>query len=484
MKILFVATEASPFFKTGGLGDVIGSLPKALLKEGADVRVIMPKYSSIPSSYREKMVHKAAITVPVGWRRQFCGLEEYTELDVPFYFIDNDFYFAREGIYGFYDDAERFAFFCRAVLDALPYLEFQPDIIHCHDWPTGMVSTFLKAHYQNNEFYQDIKTVFTIHNLRYQGLFPKEILGELLDLGEEYFNMGGLEFYGQVNYLKGGLVFSDLVTTVSPTYAMEIQTPEFGENLDGLLSKKAGSLMGIANGIDDNYNPQTDPELFINYKVSTVKKQKNKEKLQEILGLPVNGKLPMVALISRLVEQKGLELIRDVINEILAMDLQLVVLGTGEGKYEEMFKEAAGRYPEKLSANLFFDDSLARKIYSASDIFLMPSLFEPCGIAQLIAMRYGCVPLVRETGGLKDTVHNFENLTGEGSGFTFVNYQAEDLLNTLNRAVILYRDKSLWLKISKNISKKDLSWRKPAKEYLALYHGLLGVLEENLNVYG
>lgn len=484
MKILFVATEASPFFKTGGLGDVIGSLPKALQKEGLDVRVIMPKYSNIPLSYREKMVQKAEITVPVGWRKQFCGLEELAEGDIPFYFINNDYYFAREGIYGFYDDGERFAFFCRAVLEALPYLEFQPDIIHCHDWQTGMVSTFLKAHYQQDDFYQDIKTIFTIHNLRYQGLFPKDVLGELLNLGEEYFNMEGLEFYGQVNYLKGGLVFSDLVTTVSPTYALEIQTPQFGENLDGLLSKKADSLKGIVNGIDDNYNPQTDPELFINYKVSTVKKQKNKEKLQENLGLPVNGKLPMVALVSRLVEQKGLELIREKINEILAMELQLVVLGTGEGKYEEMFKEAADRHPEKLSVNLFFNDSLARKIYSASDIFLMPSLFEPCGIAQLIAMRYGCIPLVRETGGLKDTVHNFENLTGEGSGFTFVDYQADDLLNALNRAIVLYRDKSLWLKISKNISKKDLSWRKPAKEYLALYDELLGTSEENMYVYG
>lgn len=484
MKILFVATEASPFFKTGGLGDVIGSLPKALRQEGVEVRLIMPKYASIPSSYREKMVQKAVITVPVGWRRQFCGLEELLEGEMPCYFINNDFYFAREGIYGFYDDAERFAFFCRAVLEVLPVLEFQPDIIHCHDWQTGMVSTFLKAHYQHNEFYQAIKTVFTIHNLRYQGLFPQEILGELLDLGEAYFNMGTLEFYGQVNYLKAGLVFSDLVTTVSPSYALEIQTPQFGENLDGLLSAKAGSLKGIVNGINDNYNPQTDPELFINYKVSAIKKQKNKEKLQEVLGLPINGKLPMVALVSRLVEQKGLELIRDVIDEILAMDLQLVVLGTGEGKYEQMFQEAAGRYPEKLSANLFFNDALARKIYSASDLFLMPSLFEPCGIAQLIAMRYGCVPLVRETGGLKDTVHNFDNMTGKGTGFTFLNYQAEDLLNTLNRAVSIYRDKNLWLKISKNISKKDLSWRKPAKEYLALYHGLLEVPEENRYVCG
>ena len=474
MKVLYIASESCPFAKTGGLGEIIGTLPRVLRSQDIDVRVVLPKYGSIASEHKEKMVLKKHFFVPVGWRNQYCGLEELESNGVPYYFIDNEYYFNRDNIYGYDDEAERFAFYSRAALEAIPFMDFEPDIIHCHDWHTAMVSVFLEAHYRKNKLYKDIKTVFSIHNLRYQGIFPKEIMGDLLHLTDEYFHMDKLEFFDRVNYLKGGIVFADKLTTVSQTYAEEIQTPSFGENLDGLLRHKNDKLVGILNGIcHEKYNPTTDPDIFVNFRRSLVKKQKNKEMLQALLNLPVRNEVPMIALVSRLVEQKGLDLIDRVLEEMLALDVQLVVMGSGDEKYEEMLRKAAIKYPDKVSANIFYEDHLERKIIAGSDMFLMPSLFEPCGITQMIAMRYGCVPIVRETGGLKDTVTPFNEFTGEGNGFSFTNYNAHDMLYTIERAMKFYHDNDIWNGIFKNVIKMNFSWRKSAKKYKALYEQLL-----------
>ncbi len=475
MKVLFVASEGVPFVKTGGLADVIGSLPRALINQGLDVRVVLPKHGEIPVHYQERMVCKKTFTVPLGWRNVYCGLEQLEHEGITYYFIDNEYYFKRQGLYGYGDDAERYAFFCRAVLESLPHLNFTPRILHCHDWHTGMVSVFLKAHYGNNSFYKDLRTVFTIHNLKYQGVFPKTILGDILDLGEEYFTLDGVEFYGQVSFMKGGLNFSHLLTTVSETYAREIQTPYYGEQLDGLLRHRRDRLHGIVNGIDtDFYNPATDPRICARYSwESPDKKQVNKEKLQEILCLPKRPDVPLLGLVSRLVSQKGLDLIACVLEEILSMDVLLVVLGTGEKRYEELFRHAARRYPEKVSANIMFGCTLAHRIYAGSDIFLMPSLFEPCGIGQLVALRYGSIPVVRETGGLKDTVQPYNEYTEEGNGFSFTNYNAHDFLYTLKRAVHFFYQRPVWSKIVENAMKSEYSWYKPAQKYQDLYMKLV-----------
>ncbi len=467
-----VAAEAAPFVKTGGLADVIGSLPKELLKEGIDARVILPKYGDIPDRYREMMTPVAVMDVPLGWRRQYCGIEQLEHQGVTFYFVDNEYYFKRRGLYGYYDDGERFAFFSRAVLESLRYLNFSPDVLHCHDWHTAAVPVLLDAHYRS--VYPQLRTVFTIHNLKYQGVFAHSVLGELLNLGDEYFAPDKMEFHGAVNYLKGGLVYSDLLTTVSRTYAEEIQTPYYGEKVDGLLRSRKDSLQGIVNGIDyEAYNPQHDEHIVMPYTWRSAKrKTQNKIKLQEHVGLPVNPDVPVVAIVSRLVEAKGLDLIAHVFEELIAQDLQLIVLGTGDSHYESMFKVAAYRYPDKVSANIFFDDALAHKIYAGADIFLMPSQFEPCGIGQLIALRYGTLPVVRETGGLKDTVQSYNEETGEGNGFTFTNYNAHDMLYTINRALTLYSKRELWEPIVKSAMKTDYSWRQSAKQYVQLYQTL------------
>ncbi|TCS81078.1 glycogen synthase GlgA [Tepidibacillus fermentans] len=478
MNVLFVASEGVPFIKTGGLADVIGSLPKELKKQRIEVRVFLPNYKQIPQDYKEKMVLKKTLQVPLGWRNQYCGILEYIYQDVTYYFIDNQYYFYRDRIYGYngsFDEAERFVFFSRAVLEALPYIDFQPQIIHLHEWQTALTSVFLKAYYQHHDFYKNIRTVFTIHNLKYQGIFPRSILGDLFDLQEEFFTMDGIEFYGQVNFLKGGLAFSDKITTVSRTYAKEIQYPYFGEALDGILRKRNNDLYGILNGIDEEvYNPATDPHLFVQYDDHSIElKTKNKIRLQEELSLPIRPDIPMIAIVSRLVAQKGLDLIVHVLDELLSEDIQLVILGTGERHYEEIFLDAMIRYPHKLSVHTFFDEGLARQIYAASDLFLMPSLFEPCGLSQLIALRYHSIPIVRETGGLKDTVQSYNEFTKEGNGFSFTNYNAHDMLYTVRRAIHLYYDKENWTYIHNNIAKLDNSWKASAKQYIDLYHHLL-----------
>lgn len=474
LKVLFVASEAAPFAKTGGLGDVIGSLPKELKKQSIDVRVIMPKYSSIPVEYVKQMVPQAAITVPVGWRRQHSGLLELKYQDITWYFIDNEYYFKRGTLYGHYDEAERFAFLCRAVLKILPQLGFMPDIIHCHDWQTGPLAAMLKQQYLVRNEYSAIKTVFTVHNLMYQGVFPADILGDLLGLPATVFNADGLEFFGQVNYLKAGLAFSDVITTVSKSYASEIQQPYFGEKLDGFLTKRQGDIYGIINGIDcDIYNPADDPAIYTNYTWrGTTKRLGNKLRLQAELGLPESRTTPLIGIVSRLVDSKGLDLVAHVMEELLARDVQLVVLGTGEARFESLFQEAARRHPDKVSANITFSDSLAHRIYAGSDMFLMPSRFEPCGIGQLIALRYGSIPIVREVGGLKDTITPFNAATGEGNGFSFVSYNAHEMLSVIEDALALYPDKTQWAKLVRNAMRSDNSWQSSANEYRRLYETL------------
>ncbi|NMB24193.1 MAG: glycogen synthase GlgA [Firmicutes bacterium] len=475
MKILFIASESVPFFKSGGLADVVGALPKELRRQGIDVSVLLPKYGILPRAFRDTLDFQTSFTTHLGWRNQYCGLETVNYQGIPFYFIDNQYYFNRDVLYGYDDDAERYAFFCRAALQALPKVKLRPDIIHLHDWQTGLVSALLKAHYGQDPFYRDTKTVFTIHNLKYQGVFPKTILTDMLELGWDLFNADGLEFYDNVNFLKAGLAYSDLLTTVSPTYAQEIQYPFFGESLHGFLQKRKDDLLGIINGIDyEVYNPSDDPFIFKTYHIDSPEyKLENKLRLQEQLHLPIDGEIPMIGIISRLVSQKGLDLVGHVLDDILAQDLQLVVLGTGDQYYEDMFRIKASHYPSKLSANIRFDNTLAHRIYAGTDMFLMPSLFEPCGLSQLIALRYGSLPIVRETGGLNDTVTSYNIQTGEGNGFSFTNYNAHDMLYTINRALELYHNKPVWAAIRKNAMEMDFSWNRSAAEYIRLYQKLV-----------
>jgi starch synthase len=471
MNVLFAASEAAPFAKTGGLADVIGSLPKELKKQGIDVRVILPKYADMPEMWKARLTDVESFTVRLGWREQYCGIQQLEHEGVTFYFVDNEWYFGRPGLYGYGDDAERFGFFSKAVLEALPRLGFKPDWIHCHDWQTGMIPVLLKAQFQLGEWYQGILTMMTIHNLKYQGVFATERMKDLFLLGDEYFSGTTLEQHGGGSFLKGGLQFADVLTTVSRSYAEEIQTAYFGEYLDGLLRHRSGDLHGIVNGIDyESFDPMTDPHLEVNYRDSLPKKLQSKLKLQEELGLPQDGDVPVISMVTRLVQQKGLDLVRHVISELLSMDVQFVILGTGEHEYEELFRWAAREYPNKLSAQIRFDDGLSRRVYAGSDLFLMPSQFEPCGIGQLIALRYRTVPIVRETGGLRDTVQPYNEFTGDGTGFTFANYNAHDMLHTVRRAVYFYRnDRDAWAQLHKNIKKLDFSWRKSAQQYIGLY---------------
>lgn len=472
--ILFVASESSPFVKTGGLGEVVGSLPKALRKRKLDVRVLLPKYGTIAHRFRENMTHSRALTVPVTWRQQYCGIERLEYEGVPFYFIDNEFYFKRDGIYGYFDEAERFSFFSRACLEALPYLDFKPHVLHCHDWQTALVPLFLNVFYKNRSFYRKIKTVFTIHNLKYQGVFTHWILNNLLGLGDGFFTPDKLEYYGKVNLMKAGIIYCDRLTTVSPTYALEVKYPFYGEGMDGLLRMHENKLRGILNGLDyEDYNPETDPRLYVNYKNSLAEKGKNKLRLQEDLDLPVQKDVPLLGMVTRLTPQKGLDLLIHILDELLEQEVQMVILGAGEQHYERRLSEAAWRHGRKLRVTLGFNDDLARKIYAASDLFLMPSLFEPCGLSQMIALRYGTLPVVRETGGLKDTVRSYNEASGEGNGFSFSNYNAHDFLYTVKRALGFYNnDKTTWAKIAGNAFESDYSWDNSARLYQALYDEL------------
>lgn len=477
MKIIFVAAEADPFVKTGGLGEVVSSLPGFLQKQGVEVRVIIPKYGQIPEHFRSMCKPLARFEVPVGWRRQYCGMEEMNYQGILYYFLDNEYYFKRERVYGEFDDAERFAFFSRAALESLIHIPgFKPDILHCHDWHTALIPLMLKAFYSREPLYYHLRTVFTIHNLKYQGVFPSEVLGDILGLGQEYFTGDTLEFFGAVNYMKAGLLYADRLTTVSPTYAQEIQNPYYGEHLDGVLRGRRDHLTGILNGIDyEPYDPAKDSHLVMSYDDHNLAaaKAENKKQLQKEFGLPSQGEPALLGMISRLVEQKGVDLLAHVLDEILNLRVQLVILGSGERPYEEMLRHVAARYPGQVALKLGFSDQLAHRIYAGADMLLMPSRFEPCGIAQMIAMRYGTVPIVRATGGLKDTVIPYQEGTGAGNGFRFANYNAHELLYTVQRAVRIYeQDKLSWERIRRQALQSDFSWEKSAKAYFGIYESL------------
>ena len=478
LKVLYVASEAVPFVKTGGLADVAGSLPKELKQKGVDVRVVIPKYSGIKEEYRNNMEHIYDGEINVSWRKKYLGIDRYDYKDVPFYFIDNQEYFYREGYYGYPDDVERFTFFCRAVLEMLPHIDFWPDVIHMNDWQTGLISVYLKLEHNEDVRYNKIKTVYTIHNLKYQGRFWKGYLPDVLGLDWKYFNNGDLEYFDDINFMKGAIVYSDKVTTVSRSYAKEIQDPYYGEGLEGMLQKRDADLSGIINGLDyEDYNPETDKYIFKNFDVhnAIAIKGDNKEQLQKKLGLPVNRKIPMIGMVTRLVEAKGLDLVTRILDELLEYEnVQFVILGTGDRQYEDWFKGLVWRYPKKVSANIFFNNELAHQIYAASDLFLMPSLFEPCGISQLCSMRYGTLPLVRETGGLKDTVDAYNEYEKSGNGFSFENYDSNELIHTLYYACdVYYNRKEDWEMLQRNALNTDVSWQQSAKTYSLLYDELV-----------
>lgn len=472
MNVLFVASEAVPFIKTGGLADVMGALPKALAAEGVDVRLVIPKYSRIADTYKQNMKTLVTGKVNLAWRQLYYGVDTVTVDGVTVYFIDNEWYFKRQGLYGYGDDAERFAYFCRAVLTMLPKVGFKPDIIHCNDWHTGLLGVFLKQDFYHDPFYQDIKVIYTIHNLKYQGKFNASIMQDVIGLPQELFTNGDLECDGDVNYLKAGLVYADYITTVSPTYAKEITYPYFGEGLDGYIRDHQDKIVGILNGLDqDVYNPATDTHLVEQYTIldGRAGKRVNKDALRRELGLPVRRGVPMFAIVSRLVEDKGMDLITYIMDELVEDQVQLVIVGTGDTKYEEAFQQLAGRHPSKVSANILFDEGLAHRVYAAADIFLMPSRYEPCGLSQLIALRYGTIPIVRETGGLKDTVIPYDKYTNSGNGLTFPDFNAHELLFTAKKALGYYEDSALWSNIVRKAMACDYSWKKSALAYIDLY---------------
>lgn len=474
LKILFVATEVTPYSKTGGLGDVAGSLPKALRARGADVRVVFPKYLSIPKDKLTGLRYLNSFVMHLSWRSQSVSIhaiDEDGDGRDTVYLIENDAYFGRDSYYGYGDDFERFAFFSKASLEMLNHIGFQPDIIHFNDWQTGLGCTYLRDIYRSFTFYENIKSLFTIHNLHYQGVFGREVLWSV-GLNDGYFTNGALEFYGNISFLKAGLNHSDAVSTVSKTYADEIQRPEYGFGMDGLLRQRGGQegrLFGITNGIDTvQNNPQTDPRLYVNYNAGDLSmKRENKHRLQAALGLPISDQ-PMLSVVSRLVDQKGFDIIAVAMDELMGRDLQLVVLGTGEGRYENLFQGYAWRYPHKVSANITFSDGLAQKIYAGSDIFLMPSLYEPCGLGQLFAMRYGTIPVVRKTGGLADTVRHYNTSDQKGNGFVFEDFVASGLMWALNQALALYGTDE-WPVVVKNAMACDYSWDHSAELYLDMY---------------
>ncbi len=477
LKILFVSAEVSPFAKTGGLADVAGSLPQSLAAMGNDVRVVMPRYKTIKSG----MSYVADFPVQIDYKKETCIVRE-TEVQfkegnidgiVPVYFIDNYNYFDRDGIYCYYDDAERFAFFCNSVLEMLPRISFKPDIIHCNDWHTGPICMLLGEKYRNSDFFKDIKTVFTIHNLEYQGHFPKETI-RFFNLGEEVFTSDKVEFYGIFNFMKAGLVYSDIINTVSEMYSKEIQTVQYGERLEGLLQRRAGDLYGIVNGISyDDFNPATDSRIYKNFGLENRSgKKKNKTGLQKEMGLP-DRDVPVIGLISRLTGQKGLNLIVDVIDEILKNDVQFILLGTGDEYYENAFRNAQNKYPDKMAAFIGFNAELAQKIYAGSDMFLMPSRFEPCGLGQIISFRYGTIPIVRATGGLADTVIDFDSDNTSGNGFSFTEFSHAQMLDAIGRALQTYNNRKTWEQLVKRALSLDFSWHVPAEKYMNLYRKAL-----------
>lgn len=481
MKVLYTAAEAAPFFKTGGLGDVAYALPKEIAKDPSiDIRVALPYYSSIPEEYVEQIEEVRHFRFQLGNKNVYCGIKQLEMDGVIYYFIDNLAYFDRPALYGQWDDGERFAYFSLAIIEMLEVIEWIPDVIHTNDWQTAMIPVMLVDRYHWKEPLKNIRKVISIHNIRFQGIYPPNILQNVFGTGFNTFTEDGVKDNGNVNYLKGGINFSDRVTTVSPTYAEEIMTPEFGEGLDAVIRHNGWKVRGIINGIDYDLNdPEQDPHLPYHYNSDDLSnKFKNKEALQEELGLPVDKDIFMIGVVSRLTDQKGFQLVEAALEELLQTEVQVVVLGTGEAQFEHSFRYFQDRYPDKMRALIQFDIGLAQRIYAASDAFLMPSAFEPCGLSQMISMRYGTLPIVHETGGLKDTVQPYNQYTGEGTGFTFSRFDRDDMLPAIYHAMhVYYNDKNAWYGMVDQAMNADFTWKEPAKEYIKIYREITGIHE-------
>lgn len=486
-KILFAASECVPFIKTGGLADVCGALPKEFDKKEWDVRVVIPNYACIKKEYKDQMEYVTHFHTSIGGLlpREYVGIMKLELNGITFYFIDNESMFGGDKPYSDpYGDIRKFCYFSKAVLSILPSIDFKPDIIHCHDWQTGLIPVYLKNEFAGSEFYQGIKSVMTIHNLKFQGVWDIETMKGLTGMPDWLFTNDKLECNGNANMLKGGIAYADYVTTVSDTYAQEIQTWEYGEGLDGLLKARNATVTGIVNGIDyEEWNPATDEKLWYHFSADDFRKKKfkNKEKLQKELGLTVDKKKYMIGIVSRLTDQKGFDLIANMMDYIADENTQLVVVGTGDPYYEDMFRSYESLYPDRISANIKYSDELAHKVYGACDAFLMPSRFEPCGLSQLISLRYGTCPIVRETGGLKDTVAPLNEYDNEGVGFSFGPYNAKDMLKIIRYSKeIFFNKKAIWNKMAERAMRTDYSWTASREKYEALYDRLIAEREAAL----
>lgn len=469
MRILYTASEALPYAASGGLADVAGSLPAALCKAGHDCRVVLPLYKSVKPELRQELKFLMNFTVDVGWRKQYCGVFEGKAGDVTYYLLDNEYYFARDGLYGFYDDCERFVFLSRAVMELIAHIDWKPQVINCNDWQTALIPVYYQTYYKYQYGYENIKTVFTVHNIQYQGRYGMDVLNDIM--GIPMYHAKILEYDGAINMMKGAFETADKITTVSPSYAWEILDPWYSHGLDRALSGKQYKLCGFLNGIDTVlYDPEKDPVLPAHFTADDMSgKEKCRAALIKELGL-AEGDEPVIGIITRFVSHKGIDLIKYVFEDMLSMGCKFAILGAGEKIFEDFFKEMAWRHPDKVSVTLGFVPDLARKIYAGADMFLMPSQSEPCGLAQMIALRYGTIPIVRETGGLRDTIRD---AGGEGgNGFTFKSYNAQDMLDATVRARAYYDDKMRWGRLVNNAFKQDFSWERSAKEYIRLYEDI------------
>lgn len=475
-KILFVCSEAFPYAGTGGLGEVMGSLPRAINEQSGEyeARIILPLYQGFPDSERSKLQFVCHINVPLAWRQQYCGLFRLDNHGTVYYFIDNEYYFKRPNLYGYYDDGERFAFLSRAVVELIPHLGFKPDIIHCQDWQTALVPIYYKLFYMYREGYGGIKTIFTIHNIEYQGKYSRSIIEDVFGIPDSQYM--SIEHHGCINLMKGAIDYSDAISTVSPTYAHEIMDPYYAHGLENVLVKNARKLRGILNGVDvDSYNPRTQKALFCNYDENNLEgKARGKAELQKLLNLPVEPDVPVIALVSRLVGHKGLDLVRASMNELLKKNVQVILLGKGDPDYENYFTHVQKMYDRKFSAVIAFNKDLSHKIYAGADMFLMPSRSEPCGLSQMMACRYGTIPIVRETGGLADSIVDCYN--GDfGNGFRFSRYDAGDMMSAIDRAVGLYTDfKDKWAGLVRRAMTTDFTWKSSAGEYIRFYNEIIG----------
>ena len=477
LRVLIASSEAVPFAKTGGLGDVAGSLPRALKHAGARVAVILPKYASIPQEYKDRMRHVASFNVPLSWRNDYCGIEKLTLQDLDFYFVDNEQYFKRDGLYGYFDDGERFAFFAKAICEAIAHVpELECDVLHCNDWQTALCPVFLREFYREVPQCNNVKCVFTVHNVKFQGQYGDNVLEDVLGLA--HIPAARNQLYcdrDSINYMKGALCYADWLTTVSPSYAYELQMPFYGEGLDGIFRRRSSILSGILNGIDQTiWNPATDSMIAQNFSPRDMAgKAECKRALQAELGLAQDPTRPLVVLIGRLTDQKGLGLVRYAMDGLMRRGVQVAILGTGDKDHEDAFRYFDAQYGDKMCARIAFDNALSHRMYAGGDILLMPSEFEPCGLSQMIAMRYGTLPLVRETGGLRDSVVPYNKFTGEGTGFSFKNMNADEMADTLLGACeIFWTNQEAWAKLMQQAMAADFSWRRAANDYMDIYHAL------------